>query len=82
MWTGHYCYGLQRSIPYPLDGAFQNFVLALNTWKASLLDSIRCPMDIFTARNKTEQSKFLNMLVQHLDKLHPSVLKDMGFIST
>eukprot|EP00957_Ditylum_brightwellii_P145990 11117043-Ditylum_brightwellii.AAC.1 len=59
MWTGHYCYGLQRSISYPLDGTFHNFVLALDKWEASLLENIKCHMDIFTAINKMEQSKFL-----------------------
>eukprot|EP00957_Ditylum_brightwellii_P201314 15325063-Ditylum_brightwellii.AAC.1 len=58
-WTGHYCYGLHKSILYPLDGMFQNFILALDSWEASLLDNIKYPTDIFTAINKMEQSKFM-----------------------
>jgi hypothetical protein len=58
-WTGHYCYGLHKSIPYPLDGTFQNFVLALDRWEASLLDTIKCPTDIFTAMKKMEQREFV-----------------------
>eukprot|EP00957_Ditylum_brightwellii_P001976 151995-Ditylum_brightwellii.AAC.1 len=38
-WKGHYCYRVQKSIPYPLDGTFQHFVLALDKWEASLLDN-------------------------------------------
>eukprot|EP00957_Ditylum_brightwellii_P200652 15296296-Ditylum_brightwellii.AAC.1 len=37
-WTSHYCYGLHKSIPYPLDNTFQNFVPALDMWEASLLN--------------------------------------------
>eukprot|EP00957_Ditylum_brightwellii_P197064 15013200-Ditylum_brightwellii.AAC.1 len=33
-WKGQYCYGVQKFIPYPPDGTFQNFVLALDTWEA------------------------------------------------
>eukprot|EP00957_Ditylum_brightwellii_P040717 3082271-Ditylum_brightwellii.AAC.1 len=57
MWKGHYCYGLQKSIQYPLDGIFQNFALALDKWEASLLDNVKCPMDIFTAMKKMERSE-------------------------
>eukprot|EP00957_Ditylum_brightwellii_P039289 2971981-Ditylum_brightwellii.AAC.1 len=58
-WKDHYCYGLQKSIPYPLDGTFQNFVLALDKWEVSLLDNVKCPTDIFTAMKKSEQSEFI-----------------------
>eukprot|EP00957_Ditylum_brightwellii_P122406 9333776-Ditylum_brightwellii.AAC.1 len=57
--TGHYCYGVKRFIPYPLDGMFHNFVLALDKWEASILDNIKCHMDIFTAIDNMEQSEFL-----------------------
>eukprot|EP00957_Ditylum_brightwellii_P054416 4122769-Ditylum_brightwellii.AAC.1 len=48
-WTGQYCYGVQRSIPYHWDGTFQNFVLELDEWEASLLDNVKRHIDIFTA---------------------------------
>eukprot|EP00957_Ditylum_brightwellii_P078563 5973427-Ditylum_brightwellii.AAC.1 len=40
-WTDNYCYGLKGSIPYHLDGMLHSFVLALDKWEASLLDSNR-----------------------------------------
>eukprot|EP00957_Ditylum_brightwellii_P133260 10161438-Ditylum_brightwellii.AAC.1 len=49
---GHYCYRVQKSIPYPLDGTFTNFVLALDKWEASLVDNVKCHTDIFTAIKK------------------------------
>eukprot|EP00957_Ditylum_brightwellii_P169941 12935071-Ditylum_brightwellii.AAC.1 len=52
MWTGNFCYGLIGSIPYPVDEIFQNVLLALDTWEASLLDNINFHMDIFTAIGK------------------------------
>ena len=58
-WTGQYCYRLHKSIHYPLDGTFQNFVLALDMWEASLLDNIKYPTDIFTAMEKMVQSEFI-----------------------
>lgn len=58
-WKGHYCYGVQKSIPYPLDGTFQNFVLVLDKWEASLLDNVKCHMDIFTAMKVMEQNEFV-----------------------
>ena len=50
-WTGQYCYGVQKSIPYHLDGTFQNFVLELDEWEASLLVNVKCHMDIFTTNS-------------------------------
>eukprot|EP00957_Ditylum_brightwellii_P173536 13212135-Ditylum_brightwellii.AAC.1 len=58
-WTGQYCYGVQRSIPYHQDGIFQNFVLDLDEWEASLLDNVECHMDIFTAIKITETKEFV-----------------------
>eukprot|EP00957_Ditylum_brightwellii_P021621 1630422-Ditylum_brightwellii.AAC.1 len=57
--TGQYCYGVQKSIPYHLDETFQNFVLALDEWKASLLDNVKCHMDIFTAMKIMEKKEFV-----------------------
>eukprot|EP00957_Ditylum_brightwellii_P016845 1270145-Ditylum_brightwellii.AAC.1 len=58
-WTGNYCYGLKGSTPYPLDGTFHNLVLALDKWEARLLDNMKYHMNIFTAIDKMDQSKFL-----------------------
>eukprot|EP00957_Ditylum_brightwellii_P063560 4824808-Ditylum_brightwellii.AAC.1 len=58
-WTGNYCYGLKGSIPYPVDGTFHNFVLALDMWEASVLRNINFYMNIFTAIEKMEHSNFL-----------------------
>eukprot|EP00957_Ditylum_brightwellii_P066257 5028562-Ditylum_brightwellii.AAC.1 len=57
-WTGQYCYGVQLSILYHLDGTFQIFVLALDEWEASLLDTVKCHMDILTAIKIMEMKEF------------------------
>eukprot|EP00957_Ditylum_brightwellii_P188200 14327008-Ditylum_brightwellii.AAC.1 len=59
MWTGQYCYVVQKSLPYHLDGTFPNFVLDLDEWRASLLDNVKCHMDIFTAIQKMEEKEFV-----------------------
>eukprot|EP00957_Ditylum_brightwellii_P174386 13277356-Ditylum_brightwellii.AAC.1 len=56
-WKGQYCYGVQKPIPYPLDGTFQNFVMALDTWEMSLLDNVKCHMDIFTVIKIMEKNE-------------------------
>eukprot|EP00957_Ditylum_brightwellii_P005265 401869-Ditylum_brightwellii.AAC.1 len=58
MQTDNFCYELKRSIPYPLDEAFHNFVPALDKWEASLLDNINCHMDVFTAIKKWRKANF------------------------
>ena len=50
---------VQWSIPYHLDGTFQNFVLDLDEWEASLLDNVKCHMDIFTAITIMEKKEFV-----------------------
>eukprot|EP00957_Ditylum_brightwellii_P096019 7315535-Ditylum_brightwellii.AAC.1 len=58
-WTGQYCYSIQKSIPYHLDGTFQNFALALDEWEASLLGNVKCHMDIFTSIKIMEENEFV-----------------------
>ena len=37
-WTGHYCYGLHKSIPYSSDGTFQNVAVfgKISGWSVSV----------------------------------------------